>query len=261
MTSHRFAALSCLLLLWPAACGDSADDGGGGSGAAGGNTTQCDESNAATVCNDANPCTQDACNTSNGTCSHTPLDDVPITQQVGDCKEVSCQGGQPLEEDDPTDVNKDGNACTDDLCEAGAPVNPPVAAGAACTSSTDPDAAVCNDAGACVECLTVADCGALPPDDECHTRACTAGACGSMYTDEGVALTDQTAGDCLVAQCDGLGGMEDAPDDDDIFDDQNVCTVDTCNAGTPVHTSEPLGTPCPGGVCSGDAINPVCLPS
>jgi hypothetical protein len=250
-----------LVALVGSACGDSAsDDGTGGAGAAGGQTTACNATNASTVCNDENPCTQDACNEGNGTCTHTPFDDVPLTEQVGDCKKLVCIDGQPVTQNNDTDVYKDGNDCTTDTCSEGTPLNTPVAAGSACSDAQNASAHVCDAAGTCVECLAPTDCTELPPDSECFTRACTAGSCGPMYADEGVPLAAQTAGDCLVDQCDGLGDVESVPDDDDVpGDDGNECTASECNAGAPEHVALAAGEPCSTGVCNGDAVGPACV--
>ncbi len=96
--------------------------------------------------------------------------------------------------------------------------------------------------GGQAECVTAADCPGA--DTECHTRTCAAGACGADDAPEGTALSQQVAGDCQVAQCDGSGGITSAPDDLDLPDDGKECTVDTCSAGAPVHTAVSVGTAC-----------------
>ena len=70
---------------------------------------------------------------------------------------------------DNADVPADGNACTDDICTAGVPSNPNLSAGTTCGTNQ-----MCNGQGACVGCLTAANCGT---DTACRTFACTNNQC------------------------------------------------------------------------------------
>jgi hypothetical protein len=68
----------------------------------------------------------------------------------------------------------------------------------------------------------------------------------------GTATAAQVKGDCMVKQCDGQGGVTNAVDDTDLPDDNNPCTKDTCNGGTPTFTNVTAGTSCGGSlVCDG----------
>ena len=141
----------------------------------------------------------------------------------------------------------DGNQCTSDVCTAGTPSNPPVAAGAACSQG---GGSLCNGSGACVACLAATDCPGV--DDECQARTCTGGACGVSFTPAGTPLQSQTAGDCEANVCDGAGNAVVANDDTDLPNDNNPCTGDTCSVGAPVFTSSPAGTACGAAqVCDG----------
>jgi hypothetical protein len=93
-----------------------------------------------------------------------------------------------------------------------------------------------------VECVEPDDCPAL--QNECEERTCQSGVCGTAPVAKGTALATQTTGDCQIEQCDGAGQVESAVDDTDLPDDDNECTVDTCDAGQPVHTLAAAGTAC-----------------
>jgi hypothetical protein len=133
----------------------------------------------------------------------------------------------------------DMNECTDDVCENGAPVNKPKAAGTACTMG---GGAVCDGNGACVQCLVATDCAGM--DDACQTRTCTQNTCGHAFTAAGTPLPTQTPGDCHENQCDGNGGVVAANQDTDLPDDMNPCTDDICTAGVPSHNNKAQGAAC-----------------
>jgi len=106
-------------------------------------------------------------------------------------------------------------------------------------------------------CASVADCVAEEP--ECQSPvACEDGACLFDDTPDGAPISGQTAGDCAAIVCDGEGATRSDPLTSDVEDDGKECTIDTCDGGTPVHTSQD-SLPCysgpPGtlgiGVCSG----------
>jgi hypothetical protein len=66
-------------------------------------------------------------------------------------------------------------------------------------------------------------------------------------------LSTQTPGDCKLAICDANGNETTIPDDNDAADDNNECTTDGCESGTPTHTPVKAGTSCSTGggkVCS-----------
>jgi len=209
-------------------------------------------------CDDDNPCTSDVCNA--GECSSAPIDGVPapMAEQVaGDCHTIQCAAGVGTDEVDDADLPDDSNDCTENVCMRGVPSNPAIAAGTACNN----DMGVCNDAGTCVECITADDCDALPEDDDCQTRTCTDGVCGQDFDPQGTVVNEslQTVGDCEVVVCNGAGGTEQDVDDDDLPNDSNDCTTDTCTLGDPVFTPVTAGTACTGGVCNDAAACVGCL--
>ncbi|EYF08637.1 lamin tail domain-containing protein [Chondromyces apiculatus] len=123
--------------------------------------------------------------------------------------------------------------------------------------------------GGAPQCTVPTECPGA--DTECATRTCVGGTCGVDATPQGTALQQQTAGDCLTAQCDGQGSVMQVPSDADLPDDTNECTADACAQGAPTHTpltdapctqggsycnalgacvACTLGSHCPSGVCS-----------
>ena len=127
-----------------------------------------------------------------GRCGTTPAaEGTPTSTQIaGDCVRSVCdgQGGEKIVPDD-LDVAIDGNACTDDVCSAGAPSKPPSAAGAACAES---GGAVCDGAGHCVACVTAA---------QCTGGVCVNNACVSLTCVDSVESPGETDVDCGGDEC------------------------------------------------------------
>jgi plastocyanin len=82
-----------------------------------------------------------------------------------------------------------------------------------------------------------------------------AGACGTENVMSGMAVMNQTTGDCKVDQCDGMGAVETVNDDLDLpADDGMQCTASACNNGMPEHNPVMAGTACTesnGSFCNG----------
>ncbi|AKT39081.1 uncharacterized protein CMC5_032280 [Chondromyces crocatus] len=111
------------------------------------------------------------------------------------------------------------------------------------------------------QCAVAADCQA--PANVCEVAVCTAGVCGTTPVAAGTLVPTQITGDCQRAICDGNGSTVTEADDFDIPNDNNDCTVDDCDQGTPVFTPEPASTGCDdngGVVCdgAGQCIPAVC---
>jgi hypothetical protein len=179
------------------------------------------------VCDDGNPCTQDACDSASGACSFTPLggstcdDGDPCT--IGDqCVLESCQGTPKACEDaDPCTWDAcnpltgacvatklecdDQNPCTQDACAAGgqclhAAVDGPCDDGDPCTAGDTCGFSACQPGAPTPGCCaTDADC-----DDgyACSIDACAGTACfhGPVACDDGIAcsadLCDPADGSC-----------------------------------------------------------------
>lgn len=162
---------------------------------------------------------------------------IVSSQTAGDCLLVVCDGAGSTTTEDADDPEDDGDACTADTCEQGVNVHTLEPAGTACGVDL-----VCDATGACVGCLDASECP-VPPG-ECVEAACDAGVCGVAGLPFGTEVVGQSTGDCLVAVCDGSGGVTQIADDVDEPDDMNDCTVDTCSAGVPTYTPAALGTSC-----------------
>ena len=128
-----------------------------------------------------------------------------------------------------------------------------------CAVHTDCQSGLC-EGNVCVQCVAASTCPGL--DTECQTRTCQSGACGFLYTELGFVTSEQSAGDCQVAVCDGTGGIAALADDGDLPDDGLECTDDLCTAGTPSFFPSPLGMPCSdggGNVCDGTGVCVECV--
>jgi subtilisin-like proprotein convertase family protein len=161
-------------------------------------------------------------------------------QAAGDCQELQCDGnGTIISVDADGDVPPPEEDCVAKICVDGAPAEEDVGSGAIC----DEDGGVlCDGSGACVECLTVAQC---PADTPCATYACTSGECVADFADAGTFVADPQPGDCRNEQCDGGGGIvEDAVADTDLPVDASECTSNQCNSGTPLNPALSVNTPC-----------------
>ncbi len=101
-----------------------------------------------------------------------------------------------------------------------------------------------NEGGGQSACEVPGDCPGT--DGECGTRTCTDGLCGVDAVPAGTPVAGQIPGDCSTVVCDGDGETDLAPDDADIEEDDEDCTVDTCSEGSPLHTPVAEGTACTG---------------
>jgi hypothetical protein len=93
--------------------------------------------------------------------------------------------------------------------------------------------------GILVECTGVEDC--TPEVPECQTAVdCDdEGKCIFTNAEDWKQLVEQTPGDCAEAFCDGAGRARLVQDPTDTKDDDNVCTLDTCDGMTPAHKAKP----------------------
>jgi hypothetical protein len=179
-------------------------------------------------------------------------------QTAGNCMKNQCDGaGAIAAVIDTTDLPNDGKMCTNDVCTAGVPSNPPLAVGSACNQA---GGTVCNGAGACVQCVTASTCPGA--DTACGIRTCVANMCGVSNAAAGTAIAAQTAGDCQKNQCDGAGNIVSAPDNTDTPNDGKQCTLDSCTLGIPSNPPLASGSTCAqmgGTVCNGAGACVQCI--
>jgi len=185
-----------------------------------------------------------------GVCSvvFSPADTRVQAQTPGDCQELICDGaGEIVQVADDGDQPNDDNDCTNNACMDGVPVFPPLPEGTECNGQS-----TCNAVGICIECALPEECDG--EDDFCKARTCIADQCGFDFTPAGTPIPMQVAGDCRQDVCDGTGNVVNQNADTDVSNDMNVCTADTCNNGTPVHTPTP-GVSCGTGKMCDDQGN------
>jgi hypothetical protein len=225
-----------------------------GAGCSEGGGQYCDGAGACVECVVASTCPGQDTECQARTCaanacgfSYAPAGTVVSMQMAADCQVITCDGAGGLTSvADDTDLPIDGAQCTDDVCTAGAPSNPPLPSGAACNEG---GGQYCDGAGACVECVVASTCPGQ--DTECEMRACVANACGFSYPPAGTPVSTQTPGDCLVNACDGAGGVTSVVSNLDVPVDGDDCTDDICTSGVPSNPLSALGTMCSGGMCDG----------
>jgi hypothetical protein len=194
---------------------------------------------AAEDCDDDTVCTDDVCG-DDGFCLHTPVDNSGSVIQVPfDCKSISCEAGRPVATADDRDLPT--NPCVDASCNNGTLSEVAKAEGADCTLG--------QGTGECAmgECI-VKDCAAnqaiCDDDNGCTTDACDQqqDECTHANLDNEPSASD-VPNDCRVKLC-VMGVEQELNDNNDLFDDGNPCTTDTCFDGGPVHTDLPQGTVC-----------------
>ena len=169
---------------------------------------------AAVACDDADPCTTDACDDTTGACTHDAVvcdDGLACTTDScdpasGDCLFVAAGCG-------------DGDVCTTDRCDAA-------------TGSCAQDAVVCNDGAACTTdgCDAASGCVFSPlacdDGDPCTTGSCreaTGGCvCEDVVCDDGLL--------CTVDFCDSAGGG--CVTTPVLCSDGIACTADSCDPAT-----------------------------
>ena len=236
------------------------DDGNGCTGADSCKGGAC-AGGAAKVCDDANPCTADACDPKTGACVSSPgvngnaCDDADGCTLDDVCALGKCKGGKAKGCDD-------GNPCTVDACANGTCAS--VAGigacddGNACTQGDACKDSKCVSGGNVCECLNDADCTAksdgnlcagkhvcqankcaiavgtvvvcdVSKNDACATNLCNSqsGLCAMVSAAEGKACDDGsacTSGDaCKSGACAAGAAVK--------CDDGNPCTDDSCDAG------------------------------
>ncbi len=194
-------------------------------------------------CSDGNPCTQDVCNDTSGTCDHLNLSDGTTCDDGQFCTlSDACQQGICTGTINPCD---DGNGCTLDSCDENAD--------SCVNDSSAMDGAGCDDGHFCTiqDSCTGGTCsGAVNPCDD--SNACTADSCddaNSVCLHQNVADNTGcddgqycTTGDvCLSGNC--SGAARDCAD-------ANVCTADSCNevSDACVNMAVADGTACDDGL-------------
>jgi hypothetical protein len=196
-----------------AATGDAqCDNGLASAGSQSGSLRTCP------ICNDANACTTETCNTTTGACDTTST----VTCTDGNaCTTESCNATTGACQTTSTVTCTDGNACTTESCNA--------TTGACQTTST----VTCTDGNAC----TTESCNA------------TTGACQTTST---VTCTDGNA--CTTESCNATTGACQTTSTV-TCDDGNACTTESCNTTTGACQTTGTATCNDGNACTTEICN------
>jgi hypothetical protein len=253
--SLRAVAVLAVLL---AACSDVQTVSNDG---AGGGTV---ESNlcATVACDDANDCTNDTCDQSNGDCRFNDLADgtfCDFSGSAGQCASGVCEDAELCQ--DAGTRCEDMNECTEDTCDgangACVPVN--MADGTSCDFEGAPGVCadgICEDAMLCADAATRCDDSNQCTDDTCNpdTGVCAfaarSGFCSSSVVDLGSVLSDCIMAVCVQRFCDANNDCNDSRD----------CTTDTCNflSNRCTNPTAPSGTRCNNN--NGRCVGLACVP-
>lgn len=196
-------------------------------------------------CDDQNPCTTEACDLDKLVCTTTLLDGVETPGAVsvpGNCHTQMCIKGVDTDAVDDDDALPSLNDCIAPTCSNGTLTMSPAAQGMACSFG---GGHVCDGNGACVACNVAADC--TTGKDECNVAACNANkTCGTAFAPPGTQLQNapQVKGNCNTLYCNETGGTYSSVNNDDLPDDGNPCTLNTCTAGVPSNPPGPAGVDC-----------------
>ena len=234
MRLASFSAVALLLL----GCGSETSLGGGNAGAGG-------VASAGGGSIGGSPGATGGAGGAGGTaaspCEGVPDGVAPAGLQTDfDCKTIYCSSGQPS----PTPflgdvpVDADPNDCSSPICIATGPSVETLAAGSPCSSA---GGALCNQAGACVECLAAGDCGESEPicsggacvecvtaaDCPAPTSACEVVSCDANVCNADPAPPGTATADCFPYVCDGLS----AECPSSCIDDAD-CGAQSCDGGT-----------------------------
>ncbi|RLB65038.1 MAG: hypothetical protein DRI90_03060 [Deltaproteobacteria bacterium] len=170
--------------------------------------------------------------------------DTPLPSQdqtTGDCQELRCDGNGVVKSSNIWDPFNDGIDCTQDVCVSGNPIHNPRPLNYGCN---DNGGTYCDGNNSCVECNSATQCPAAP---DCQYQTCLSNSCdtGNWSASTPAPQSYQTNGDCKTRVCNGSGGVNgDIAEDGDLPDDNNECTSNLCNSGTPSFPAVTDGTAC-----------------
>lgn|GEM_PF-2554746 len=240
--------------------GDTCEDG------------SCSTGPSTIQCNDAEDCTDDTCNSTNGECEFTPNND-PCSDGSACTANDACQGGVCTGDQPDCD---DGNPCTLDTCQdqdgSAVCINQPLTLDACDDGDPCTSADFCFD-GTCVGgdpdplcagCQTDTDCDTFQPTNQCvgnfvcnqttfqcEPEAGTEVTCAAMETACTENQCDPTDGQCkMLPKTEGT-----TCDDNDPCTESDICSdLGTCN-GSPKPCSD--GDDCTTDECDagGNCVN------
>lgn len=180
------------------------------------------------VCDDANPCTKDACTPAVGVCVYTPItgpcDDGNLCTQAEACADGKCAG--------VLKACDDQNPCTIDFCDVQTGKCTSIGATGGCDDG-DPCTTIDSCSGGTCKGGAPKDCDDGEP---CTTDACSAGNCQhAPATGPCVDSNPCTTVDfCKGGKCVGAGNVCPCTQENagTICNDNNPCTTDGCIVAT-----------------------------
>ncbi len=199
------------------------------------------------ACTAVGPCRTNVCNPSTGLCEAGAVtgacdDGNPCT--AGDsCSSGVCAGS-------PVSCAPDGNPCTSDACQMGAPGGPPPG----CSYPPLPAGTACDDGDPCTVSSSCGEGGVCrpmtllcPPDpdpDICTTVVCTSagGGCATNTLLDGTTCALNAR--CLAGNCQCRPGFEDCDGDDACECDLETHFCEAAMTGGGARTCQPYRT-CP----------------
>ena len=256
----------------------------------------CDDEIDENLCDDGNPCTDDACQ-SDGSCAHTPnldpCDDASVCTLTDHCQDGTCQGFDPINCNDEIDCSGDtcdpvagcqhsslsGPACANDPggcapCEDGSPCTTlDYCLKGNCMPGPQKD---CTEGNPCVFSQCNPQSGCSPPQPinnacslgnlgQCQEAKCIAGQCTAMSKDGGFCTS--SSGTCPLGICAGGSCLPKAGEVCQTQIKQDLCnSVDVtgqCDgSGNCSVTQAPPGMTCPGcaGICLVCFFIQICVP-
>ena len=195
-------------------------------------------------CDDANPCTKDACDATNK-CVHTPADGASC-EDGSPCTQTSvCKAGKCAGSGNGCD---DSNACTFDECVGGTKcAHSPINQGVPCN-----DGDKCNTTASCQNGKCVGNAGGCDDNNPCTQDTCTTtGGCVHTHKDgdceDGNKCTNNDG--CIDSKC--KSGPANV-----LCDDGIVCTVNSCDPVKGCVATPKAGTYAP--ACDGSQLGASC---
>ena len=127
------------------------------------------------------------------------------------------------------------------------------------TTSTSASTTTASGTGGAPECMPGDACSDM---NACTVDSCDQGKCTHVPVKDGPTMdVPDVPKDCLAPACVG-GQVTTVPNDQDLPDDGNVCTDDTCDNGKPMHTNLASSTNCgPSQYCDGNGACVGCVNS
>ncbi|MFT3775423.1 MAG: hypothetical protein QM820_59510 [Minicystis sp.] len=120
--------------------------------------------------------------------------------------------------------------------------------GATSSSSSSTSSGLSCDAG--ITCAQATECP--DPQNECVTRTCDTGCCGTGFVTALTPVSTQTKGNCQKEVCDGSGSLASLVDDTDVPPDQDACNAGGCANGVKKQTPQAATCGFGGGKVCGD---------